>query len=82
MPNSGGVYVGYHSEPKMKLKTETTLNIGTASLNRKTTISARASSEAMAIRKKMFLIMISFSRLDMFLNPNTAESFAHFDDAQ
>ncbi len=51
MPNSGGSYVGYHSEPKMNLKTETARKMGKASLKRKTIMSANINREASATRK-------------------------------
>jgi len=57
--------VGYHSLPKIKSLTETTLNMGRPSLKRKITISARINMETSAKKKKIFFMIISLSFLDI-----------------
>jgi hypothetical protein len=61
MPNAGGSKVGYHSPPRRKSRTETMRKIGMPSRNRKATIRPRIRIETQAKRKKMRLMMISFS---------------------
>jgi hypothetical protein len=62
--------VGYHSLPKRKSRTETMRKMGMPSRNRKVTMRARIRIDTQAKRKKMRLMMISFS----FLVMDTPES--------